>query len=149
MKIISDYSPKNDVSIDFSHEETLTKQAFKKECDINFIMSQYEKTGLVDFVNANEPQYGDVPAFDFQSSLNTIIQGQSMFAELPALVRRQFDNDPYLFLSFVQDPQNRDQCVAMGLITAPEVSGGVSPSANIEGAPAPVPAAPAATPAAS
>lgn len=94
-----------------------TKQSFKAECDINNIMSRYLKTGIVEFVNKHSPQYHDVTGLEYQDAMNIVAHSQSLFADLPSQLRAEFDNDPALFLDFVNDPANRPEMAAMGLLT--------------------------------
>jgi len=96
--------------------DDLTKQSAKDECDINLIMARYLKTGVLDFVNKNAPQYGDVTGYEFQAAMETVAKGKSMFAELPAAIRDEFDNNPEFFLEFVNDPENLPQMAEMGLL---------------------------------
>lgn len=94
----------------------LTKQAFKKDCDINYIMQKYEKTGVVEHLSRYNGQYGDFSDVqDYHSSLNQVIAADEMFMTLPAGVRKEFDNDPGKFLDFVGDPKNEDRMVELGL----------------------------------
>ena len=61
--------------------ESRTKQSFKDECDINNILSKYQKTGIVNHINQSEGQYGDFTSEqDYQKALNTVIQAQDMFS---------------------------------------------------------------------
>lgn len=39
--------------------------------------------------------------------------------ELPATLRREFDNDPVKLLAFLQDENNRDRAIQLGLVNAP------------------------------
>lgn len=108
-------------------EQTLTKQAFRDECNVNTIMQKYQKTGLLPHVNAHKGFYGDfTDVQDYQTSLNQVMAAQDMFSELPSSIRIQFDNDPAKFLHFVGDPENRDQMREMGLlreeVSAPNVA---------------------------
>lgn len=48
------------VSVAFP-ERGLTRGSFKDECDINRIVDQYARTGLVTHVAQGSPQYGDAP----------------------------------------------------------------------------------------
>lgn len=112
----SAYSARLRVALTFPAQGR-TKQSFKEECDINRIMSQYLKTGVVDFVNKHAPQYYDVTGVEYQDAMNIVAQSQTMFAELPAKLREQFENDPALFLDFVSDPENRPEMAVMGLLT--------------------------------
>jgi len=78
------YGPKRrDVVIDQTGEQSLTKQSFKDECDINRIMARYQVTGMIDFVQKRVPQFLDCTAIDFQKSMDIVVQAQEMFSELP------------------------------------------------------------------
>lgn len=92
-----------------------TKQSFKAECDINNIMAKYQKTGLVEFVNKHQPQYGDVTGFDFQASMNQVIAAQAMFDALPSSVRKRFHNDPAEFVAFMDDESQLEESYRLGL----------------------------------
>lgn len=93
-----------------------TKQAFKDECDINNIMARYMKTGVIDFVNKHQGQYGDVTGLDYQEAMETIAQSKTLFNELPSTIRSRFENDPALFLDFVHDPANEEEMHELGLM---------------------------------
>lgn len=41
--------------------ENLTKQSFKDECDVNRIVRQFTKTGIVNHLARGKPQYGEMP----------------------------------------------------------------------------------------
>lgn len=152
-QILTAYGKKIKVRIFFTGEGR-TKQSFKAECDINTIIDRYLKTGVMEFTQKNEPRYGDVTGLDYQNAMQIVAGAKSLFNELPAHVRDRFDNEPALFLDFVQDPANTDEARELGLLKPlppPETparragegaggEGGVSPP---QGAPA-APAAPAA-----
>lgn len=97
-----------------------TRQSMKDECDINVIMRKYTKTGIIDFVNNREPQFGDATGIDFQVAMDTVQEAQTMFGEMPASVRKKFNNDPALFLDFVSDPNNLDELYELGLAVKPK-----------------------------
>lgn len=113
---ISSYSTKIKVDITFPVDEDRTKQSFKAEADINHIMARYQRTGVLDFAQKHEPQYGDVTGLDFEVGMQAIARAKAMFADLPSSVRARFDNNPAEFLDFVQDERNRDEARAMGLL---------------------------------
>lgn len=101
-------------------EPSLTKQAFKKECDINHLLNKYQKTGVMEHINTHNPRYedfSDVP--DYQTSLGIVMQAQESFSSLPSSIRKKFDNDPGLFLDFVSNPANEAEMRELGLITSP------------------------------
>lgn len=102
-------------------QPSLAKQAFKKECDINAIMSRYEKSGLIAHVNRYQGDYGDfTDKPEYQEALNKVISAQEMFMTLPAKVRARFGNDPGEFLAFVEDEKNVPEMVKLGLAVIPE-----------------------------
>lgn len=132
LQIYSAYGPKLRVQLG-PFEESRTKQSFKDDTNINNIMARFRSTGLVDYVNKFSPQYGDVTGIDFFSSMQTVAKGREMFDELPANIRNRFNNNPELFLDFVDDPQNEAEMVRLGLLVkpAPEPEkGGTTPPAG-------------------
>lgn len=106
--------------------KSMTQQHFKEECDINTIMDKYAVNGyLVDplKIRTRKPQFGDFTDMpDFQTAQNTIVEGREAFEALPARIRKYFNNDPALYLSFVSDSNNLDQAFEMGLIDSDYVA---------------------------
>jgi phage internal scaffolding protein len=103
-------------------EQTLAKQEFKDECDINNVMLQYARTGELPYTTA-KPSFGDFRnARTYQESMNLIIEAQNSFKELPAMVRAQFNNDPSELIDFLNNPANKDQAIELGLIDG-EITG--------------------------
>jgi len=113
---ITAYGPKNRVQLVKGERTGRTKQAFKDQCDINFILARFTKTRVVEWLNSAQPQYGDVTGFDFQHAMDLVVKAKQQFMDLPAKIRTQFDNDPAKFLDFVDDPTNVEQMRAMGLM---------------------------------
>lgn len=104
------------VSQSFKNEKSRTKQCFQSECDINTILKKYRKTGLLEHVNRFGGDYSDVSGVgDYQQSLNQVMLAQDMFESLPADIRTKFGNDPGRFLDFVEDPQNEEELIELGL----------------------------------
>lgn len=97
-----------------------TKQANSAECDINNIMTRFEKTGIIDHVNRFPGGYGDYTGApsDYHEAMDQVVSAQAMFLTLPARVRARFGNDPGAFLDFVADPANEAELVKMGLAKA-------------------------------
>lgn len=105
------------ISLDCSDRPSLTRQEFKAECDINTIMARYETTGVISHIGKTTPQYVDVTGMppDFASALAILADAEAAFSQLPAKVRREFDNDPVKFVEFAQDPANVDRMREWGL----------------------------------
>ena len=97
-------------------QPSLTHRSFENECNINKIMAQYQKTGSLAHVNLTSPRYGVFDTVvDYQTSINLVMAAQDAFMQLPAVVRKQFDNDPSQFLKFMDDPSNADEIKRLGL----------------------------------
>ena len=108
------------VSIDFSEVEPLTEQSHKKMCDINHILKQYDKTGLITHVNNARAEYGDYTEVnEYQEAMNTVIKAQADFMELPSEIRKKFANDPGNFVEFVTNPDNLEEMYDLGLAIRP------------------------------
>lgn len=98
-----------------NNEPSMTKQSFRDEANVNFIVSQYQKTGMLQHREVHEGQYGEFADLDYHTAMNIVTSADQMFQSLPSNVRNRFANDPALFLDFVQDPENQDEMAAMGL----------------------------------
>lgn len=120
-----------------------TKQSFKDECDINFIMKKYIKTGVVEHLNQNKANYGFATALDFKASLDLIQEAQDLFSGLPAELRDKFDNDPGEFLAFVENPDNRSEMALMGLLNEEATAAALAADSASDSASAPTPPNPA------
>lgn len=112
---------------------SLAKQSFRDECDINTIMAKYQKTGLIDHVNQFRGDYADLPSsMDYHEALSRQIEAKEAFESLPSGIRTKFDNDPGKFLAFVEDDNNEDELVEMGLAHAPPKTLAEGPGATPE-----------------
>lgn len=102
-------------------DDGVTRQEFRDECDINIILARYEKTGVINHFNTGTPQYLDVTEFptDLATALDVMHEAEAAFMRLPAVVRREFDNDPVAFAEFAQNPDNISKMREWGL-AAPE-----------------------------
>lgn len=122
---------------------SLTHQSMAKECDINEIMSKWQKTGILEHRNSFEGHYGDFTnlPMDYSASMNAVIEAETMFNTLPSSIRRKFGNDPGSFIDFVADPKNKDQLIEMGLAKKPiRETQPIPPETPPKAAPTPTPA---------
>lgn len=120
VKVRGPYSPRRRVSVDCSASAAnpgRTKQSFRDECDINVLMRRYQETGVLDFVQKREPQYGDVTGVDFRESMELVAEASEAFNELPSSLRDRFQNDPAKFLDFVSDKKNLPEMGELGLLS--------------------------------
>jgi phage internal scaffolding protein len=96
-------------------DASLAQQHMAEECDINYIVNKFLKTGEMP-KNLREPQYADFDdIFDFQAAQQRIIDAKDAFNRLPAVVRSRFGGSAQEFLDFVSDEGNLDECRKMGL----------------------------------
>lgn len=99
---------------------SLTKQAFRDECDINNIMRRFEKDGILNHFNTYRGDYGDfTDCPEYHDAQNKVISANEMFMTLPAKVRDRFKNDPGGFLAFVADKKNLPEMYELGLAKPP------------------------------
>lgn len=102
---------------DCSDLPSLTRQEFADECDINKLMAQYEKTGILPSnINSAQPRYldvSDVP--DLRTAMDHLHNSTAAFMALPASVRKEFDNDPLKFVDFAVNSENIEQMRKWGL----------------------------------
>jgi hypothetical protein len=97
--------------------QSLTKQNHRDECNINYIVNKFQKTGVITHRNKYEGNYDDVTGVDFTTSMNMVKAGESMFAELPSAERRSFNNDPAKFMTWINNPENQDEMIKRGYAT--------------------------------
>ena len=95
--------------------KTKTDQSFGEQLDINRLLEPAQRKGLLRHVTRFEGEYDDIPAGDYQEAQFIIAAGKSMFEALPSKTRFKFDNDPAKFMSFVQDPANKDWLISNGI----------------------------------
>ena len=95
---------------------TLTEQAHKNETDMNFILRDYARIGLIRHSRENEGKYDDISVQDYQSAMFVVAEANSMFEELPSSIRKRFKNDPTQFLEFVQNPNNLSEMKELGML---------------------------------
>lgn len=122
------------VTIDCSNLPSQTKQSHKSECDINNILKQFSKTGIISHINQNSQTYINLPdAIDYQQSLNIISEASGAFASLPSKVRDHYMNDPGSFLLALSDPSEAEFLRECGILKKPPLpvaSPAASPAAE-------------------
>jgi phage internal scaffolding protein len=63
------------------------------------------------------PRYGDFTGIgDYHTALNQVIAAEDEFMSLPATLRARFENDPAQLIEFLDNPQNKDEAVQLGLV---------------------------------
>ncbi len=88
------------------YEDGRTKQSFKNETDIEKIMARADVTGTISHLAKYEGVYADFSDFDFHKQNNMLTRGASIFADLPAEIRKEFRQSPAAFFEYVNVPGN-------------------------------------------
>ena len=97
-------------------QKSPTQQHQAKSADIQFIMKQFNKTGLVNHINAVQGRYEDYPtAFEFKEAQDLIANAKSMFETVPHEIRAKFHNEPGEFVDFMTNEANRDAIFELGI----------------------------------
>lgn len=104
------------VETDFSGDKGKTVQSEREEADINKIIARFEKSGSIARINSKEPFYGDVSMFDGLADAKMKIQeANELFMDYDAKVRERFDNDYVKFIEFLENPDNLDEAISLGI----------------------------------
>lgn len=114
--------------------ESLTKQSFRDEADINVIMKRYAASGDLPGFNAAQGRYGDFSSVpDYHECLNRVREAEASFMRLPAEIRAKFAHDPGELLAAALDESRWPELEELGLVP-PGRSAAPSPSASETGA---------------
>jgi phage internal scaffolding protein len=108
--------------LDYSTQVTVQHQ--KEACDAKNIVARHKIVkGFDIFDNYRDATVSNevidltsLPS-DFVQAQNQINYAQQQFEALPAKVRKNFNNNSREFLSFVQNPENIDELIRLGLAT--------------------------------
>lgn len=99
--------------------ESLTQQQFKEEADINTIVNRFGLTGELP-EDLRAPVSGDfTDVVDYQTAMNAIRRAEEGFYDLPAPIRARFHNNPGELLDFVENADNREEALKLGIIKPP------------------------------
>lgn len=124
---------------------SMTKQEFKKECDINYIVN---KAMRGEFVRGavNKGMYEDVSRIgDYHDIQDTLLSINEEFMKIPPEIRARFHHDPSLLTEWVNNPQNAEEAIELGLLepsdrkpknnppaSSGELSGGTEAEAEVK-----------------
>lgn len=67
-----------------------------------------------------QPRFMDLTAVDYMAANNRIVAGRNAFNNLPSKIRARFQNDPYQLLRFLDNPNNREEAIKLGLVQRDE-----------------------------
>ncbi len=94
-----------------------TDQSYKNACDINVIIANATKTGVLPFQTNKVAQYIDnteIPSL--LDAQNLLITAKNSFMALPSQIRKLMDHDPTKLVDFINDPENKDILLKHGIL---------------------------------
>lgn len=117
-----------------------TQQQFRTDADINVIAKRFGLDRQPMPVAPIDPAYyGDFTgAPDLRTVLDNVRDAREHFMALPPKLRARFHNKPAELWEFVNDPENADEAVRLGLLArapAPPAPDSVVPERNENAAP--------------
>ncbi len=83
-----------------------TKQSQKDETDINKLVTRAARSDTLSHLAEHQGQYGDFSDYDFEAHVTKIAEGQTIFENLPAETKREFQQSPQKFFAYVTNPAN-------------------------------------------
>jgi len=120
MKITNHHELRRRSTIDCS-EPKITDQSYKSLCDINNIMSNYAKTGMLSHVTTIQPSYLDNTLVPTLEHAHDIVKAANRaFYDLPPTVRKLMDNNPQNLENFINDPENSQILQKHGILISRE-----------------------------
>lgn len=94
-----------------------TKQSAEPETNIKQIFSRFQATGEMTHISNALMAYRDMSDLpDLESAMNIVANANSLFAELPAHIRKRVGHDAANFLPFIDDPENLEECIELGIL---------------------------------
>lgn len=114
--------------------ESRTEQSHIGETNINAIIGRYHRTGLLP-QRGRSGFYGDFTGItDYHDAVNRVKSAEDAFMSLPSKIRKRFENDPYNLLTFLENDDNRQEAIELGILPSPQEEASLPPE------PEPVPA---------
>lgn len=108
--------PRPRLQLSFKNSPSMTEQCHKDEVCIQNIMRKARKTGVLNHVAKYQGEYSDMSnAVEFHEAQNILAAASSMFETVPAHIRKDFHNDPSEYITFMQNPENRERIEKYGL----------------------------------
>mgnify|MGYP000073147877 CR=1 FL=1 len=102
-------------------EHRATQEA-KEQCDINRVLDRARHGASLSHVMQHGGRYGDFSDLhgdSYNDMLNRLADASSIFNDLPAELRSEFDNDPGKFFEFVGDKTEEELIEALPALSAP------------------------------
>ncbi|WNK13050.1 MAG: internal scaffolding protein [Microvirus sp.] len=111
-----------DKCITYCDDDSLTQQHFTESADLNTIVKRFGlDQGALPPVPLDPAYYGDVSDVpDLRTVLDIAHDARERFAALPPKLRARFANRADNLWDFVNDPENADEAIRLGLLKREE-----------------------------
>lgn len=94
-------------------------QSMRDEQDINNIVAKSIKTGQLPVLVGRQP-IEKLPNIEtYQDAMDKIVRANQAFEQLPALLRREFDNDPSKLLAALDNPKENLELLERASVLEP------------------------------
>ncbi|QXP08071.1 MAG: internal scaffolding protein [Arizlama microvirus] len=98
-----------------------TQKHFRNEVNINTIMEKARKTGKLP-IATGKAYFGDFTGMaDYQFMQTQIAMAFQGFAQLSSKIRTRFDNDPGKLIEFLNNEENKDEAIRLGIMAKPKI----------------------------
>lgn len=124
-KILTAYGPKiptKKTSLHMKKGEGRTKQSNKDECNINLILKKHGVGAMLTQDQYRSLTFTDTTGMDFTVAMQTVAHANSMFEQLPSEIRKDFQNDPAVFLDAYNNEDYQEYFVEKGMKPVLETS---------------------------
>lgn len=121
------FSRRLDGSLDIGFENdepSMADPSFEADTNVNNVMKKHGGSMESAFqARRLQGAYADLSNIpDYQTMLKTVQHAQDTFNAMPADLRKKFDNDPQKLISFLSDPNNKNEAITLGLVNKPAPS---------------------------
>lgn len=107
--------------ITINREPSKTDQSFAADCDVNKIMARYRKGVPLPTSKRIQGYYADVSDVgDIVEMEEKMQAAKEDFQQIPAKIRKMFNNDIHELARFLKDPLNDTRAIELGLKEKPK-----------------------------
>jgi len=112
----------------FDNCPTLTEQHTAHLSDLNYLMDKYQPDELANYIAARNQYRQEILNHDFsaepslQDSMNVVYKSKQNFENLSPDIKKNFRNHVE-FLKFIDNPDNKQKMISMGILKPDEIKG--------------------------
>lgn len=101
-----------------NNDPSKTDQQYKEDCDTNTILNKFMRTGQITHLAKRQGTFQDVSEIqDLSETLMIVKRAEQDFLQYPSKIRKKFNNSVTQMAEWLQDPDNNEEAVKLGLKT--------------------------------